>query len=320
MVKYELPSHEIINPHPKNIHLLEKQEVLKVGRLDGVMYYKMTSKNLQNLFMQRRNLNLNILNMIPDKLTMLLTVPFNKYLNRNNKAVLNKSNIVVYQSELSKKMHNKFIGVSEKPSKIILNGVPTDIFYPQKEFLKLEGYPKLVITASFRLHKRLHDAIFITNNLKQKYPNIKLHVIGDMDNLTKEYIGELNTLNCIFHGRVKSDDLLKFYSSCDVGLSLCIFDSCPNSVVEMMGCGLPVITNSQSGASELLKHKDLIVLDEFDIDFIEIQTAEKLPIVDIVKWSESIEKVLEKKRLYSDYILQRVEEELNIKKVAKKIC
>ena len=46
----------------------------------------------------------------------------------------------------------------------------------------------------------------------------------------------------IFRGRIKSDRLSDFYSSCDVGIAPSIFDPCPDSVVEMDACGLPVIT------------------------------------------------------------------------------
>lgn len=318
LTKFDLPKHAIINPNLNDLSVLEQEDILKIGRLDGVIYYKMTSRNLYNLILQRRSKKISFINYIPNFITMLCNDSVNKYLNRTNRTIMQKCDAIIFQSELSRKMHSKFIGITEKPSKIILNGVPTDKFCPQMPSLQMDGYPKLVITASFRLHKRLQDAIFIINNLKQKYSNIKLHVIGDIDYLTKKHIRKLNISNCIFHGRVASEDLPKFYSSCDIGLSLCIFDSCPNSVIEMMGCGLPVITNSQSGASELLKHKDLIVLDEFDIDFIEIQTAENLPKVDIIKWSEAIEKVLGNKRLYRDYMLERVEEELDIKIVAKK--
>jgi len=317
--KYDLPKHEIINPHPANLHLLKKN-VVKIGRLDGAIYYKITPLNLFNLLKQRRGVELKFIKKLPYSFSMILNKPLNYYLNRSNRKIFRKSDGIVFQSELSKKMHEKFVGVDNntKLHEIILNGVPTETFYPIKNGIVLEGNPKLVITASFRPHKRLQDAIMIVNSLKKKFKDIKLHVIGDMDNLTKEYISILDTSSCIFHGRVKSEDLPMFYGSCDVGLALGVFDPCPNSVIEMMACGLPVITNSQSGASELLKNKNLIVEDNFLLDFMELQTVEKLPKVDVDMWCKKIEEVLEKREVFSEFVLNRVEEELNIKIVAKK--
>jgi len=318
--KYDLPKYEIINPHPANLHLLDKKDIVKIGRLDGAIYYKTTSLNLFNLIKQRRGVELEIIKRLPDSLSMLFNKPLNYYLNRSNRKVFKKSDGIIFQSQLSKKMHEKFIGISsdDKIYEIILNGVPRDIFSPKKGGVSLEGSPKLVITASFRLHKRLQDAVNIVNSLKKRYKDIKLHVIGDMDSLTKEHISTLDTCNCIFHGRVKSEDLPMFYSSCDVGLSPSIFDPCPNSVIEMMACGLPVITNSQSGASELLKDKNLIVDDGSSLDFMELQTVKRLPKVDVEEWCERVENVLEKKEIFSQFVLNRVEVELDIKIVAKK--
>ncbi len=104
--------------------------------------------------------------------------------------------------------------------------------------------------------------------------SIKLHVIGDIDNITKNYISGLDVSNTIFHGCIKSECLPEFYSSCDVGLSPSIFDPCPNSVVEMIACGLPVITTKDSGAAELVKNNDLIIKEDLKLSYMELQTIE----------------------------------------------
>ena len=315
---YDLPPYRVINPNIKNLSHLKEKDIIKIGRLDGVIYYKMTTLNFYNLLYQRKDIKLSFIKKLPNFFMMLFNKPLNNYLNRANRAVLMKSDILVFQSDLSKKMHEFIFGQITKPYRIILNGVPTDKFYPDNNDLKLKGFPKLVITASFRLHKRLQDAIDITNHLKVQYPKIKLHIIGDMDILTKEYIHNMDLSSCIFHGRVDSEDLSKWYGSSDIGLSLSIFDPCPNSVVEMMACGLPVITNSSSGASELLNIDDLIIKDDFAFKFMELQTAEKLPKVNIELWSERIIKILESKKHYKNLILERVNTELDIKIVAEK--
>lgn len=320
---YDLKNYKIFNPNGEIKSYLDKDNLFKVARMDGALYYKSTSNNLYNLVLQRYykyRKFFKLLKYLPNSSTMIMNCIINNYLNRNSKQLQEKSDIVIFQSKLSMQMQEKFVGswFKKKPYTIIPNGIPLDIFNPNTEKINLEGYPKLVITASFRLHKRLQDAIRLTNSLKiSKYPNIKLHVIGDMDILTKNMLKNLDITNIVLHGRVDSELLPKFYNSCDVGLSPSMFDPCPNSVVEMMGCGLPVITVKESGASELIQVDDLIIEENLELKYYELQTLEKLPQIDIQKWSIVIEKVLNNYKSYKEKVLNIVQNQLDIKIIAK---
>ena len=66
-------------------------------------------------------------------------------------------------------------------------------------------------------------------------------------------------------GRIKSECLPDCNSSCEVWLSPRIFDPCPNSVVEMDACGLPVITTKESGALEIVKYENLIIEEDIKL-------------------------------------------------------
>jgi glycosyltransferase involved in cell wall biosynthesis len=313
----ETPDYQIMNPC-KNFEKSINNDGLRIARLDGVYYYKLTSENLYNFIKQRRSVDFLAAKYLPNFLLENFTYLFNYYLNRFNRRLISSSNALVFQSELSLKMHKKFIGgeIQNKPHTTILNGVPTNIFYPVSDMLNLEGTPRLVITASFRPHKRLHEAIRVVNKMSKKHKFIKLHVIGSMDNLTKKNISTLDCTNVIFHGNIDSKILPNYYSSCDVGLSPSLFDPCPNSVVEMVACGLPVITLKESGAAEIIKYPDLIIEEDINLDYIELQTVEKLPTLNIDKWCDVIEKTLDNKSYYSDCMLTRVEEDLDINIVA----
>jgi len=315
---YDLPKYKIINPNNQCHSLLGNKKHMRVGRLDGVMYYKSTSLNLYNLVKQRRNRKFELIKFIPDNLSLLANKPLNYFLNRHCRKVLKMSDLVVFQSYISQKLHEKFVGEAKNKSKIILNGISIDEFHPLDKCTSLNGNPNLVITASFRLHKRLQDAIHITNLLKSTFPSIKLHVVGKIDGLTSNLLEKINTSNCVFHGELETIDLPILYSCCDVGLSTSLFDSCPNSVIEMVACGLPVLTTIDSGAAEIIKNDDLIIGEGVDMDYIELQTEESIPKVDIKDWADRVVNVLENRSYYSDAMIQRVSEELDIKIVAKK--
>ena len=53
-------------------------------------------------------------------------------------------------------------------------------------------------------------------------------------------------------GRIKSECLPDCNSSCEVWLSPSIFDLCPNSIIEIESCELPVITTKESVATEIV--------------------------------------------------------------------
>lgn len=319
--KMDLPPFQIINPGSYSKTPINKK-IVNIGRLDGVMYYKTTNINLRNYLRQNNIMGGSLIKHIPSSITSKLTEPFNNYLNRFNRKLIKHSDAIVFQSQLSKEMHSHFIGGidSIKYSDVILNGVPADIFRPHsKTSVELEGYPRLVITASFRLHKRLQEAIKLTNYLHMHgYTDVKLHVVGNMDLLTKQAISKLSTDRCVFHGFVDSNSLPMIYSKCHIGLSLCIFDSCPNSVLEMMACGLPVITNSNSGATELINCEDLSVEDNFNINYMELHDVNKIPHINTLEWFGVIEKIMKNQGMYSKLMLQRVNKELNISCVSKK--
>jgi glycosyltransferase involved in cell wall biosynthesis len=317
LTRYDLPSNIIINPHPDSLHLLSKKDVIKVGRLDGAIYYKITQENLFNLIHQRRGKKIQVIKKIPKWIIKGANYPINRYLNRSNRALLNQSDILVYQSKFSKQMQDKFVGTSNKSSAIILNGTPREMHLPKKNIQT--NSVNMVITASFRLHKRLQDAIDLINKLNRiNLKKYKLHVIGDMDILTKNVVNAKDTSNCIFYGRVKTKELPSLYSRFDLGLSPSLFDPCPNSVVEMIACGLPVISTSESGAAELIKNKDLLVYEDTPLCYMELQTASKIPKIDLKLWADTVGRVLEDREKYSEFMNQRFEEELNIEITAKK--
>jgi len=310
-------SFQIVNPSKRFQGSLEKDK-LTIARLDGAYYYKLTSKNLFNFIRQRKNIKIYAIRCLPDWVLNKFSRLFNFYLNRFNRKLILSCDGIIFQSELSLKMHRKFMMdvFSSKMYTVILNGVPTKTFYPKDEGVELRGSPCLVITATFRPHKRLYEAIKIINMLKETHPDSFLHVIGSVDLITKENIDQLNCDNVIFHGAVKSDLLPDYYASCDIGLSPSLFDPCPNSVVEMMACGLPVITTKESGAAELVMHSGLIIEEGIELDYMELQTIEKLPPLNIGQWCATITKVMNNYEHYSQSMLLRVRSHLDINIVA----
>ena len=81
--------------------------------------------------------------------------------------MINNSNGLVFQSNLSYQLHKKFTKLDNQKSTIILNGSP--ILFNQKSQTSLykEYFPNLAIVASFRPPKRLIESIRLINELKK---------------------------------------------------------------------------------------------------------------------------------------------------------
>jgi glycosyltransferase involved in cell wall biosynthesis len=178
--------------------------------------------------------------------------------------------------------------------------------------------PAIVITAQFRLGKRLREGVRIVNALRAHFPSVKLHIIGEQDVLTKDSLTGLPLDACVFHGPLASDVLPDFYSRMDVGISPSLFDACPNSVIEMLACGLPVITTSASGASELVPSWDSVVTEGIKLDFMEIHNPLKIPPVNVDSWCDRIFQILSKKFEYSEQALDHARENFDIRVIAER--
>lgn len=248
----------IKNKHKKNIIL----------RLDGVTYYRFNNISFSNYLIKtgyNKNIARLVLWIFPRKDYTLLNYIFNFYINRISYSYLRSGQKIVFQSRTSLEMHHFLfykLNWEKIRYRIIYNGVDVDRFAGTLP-TELKGGPKVIISAStYRINKRLFEAIVLINYLKDFYPNIHLHVLGNLDNLVKDQIEGLNLNDVTFHGLIHVNDLPSFYSACDIQLSLSIFDPCPNVVIEGLACGLPVITPLQSGASELVGENVSWIVDE----------------------------------------------------------
>lgn len=320
--KMDLPPYDIINPHPEKLSALDNPEIFCLGRLNGSYFSRVTPRDFVNMVIQRRGERqaslLGFIRNMPGFTTTWLTGPLMHYLNRASREVQQKSDAIIFQSELSRRMQEQFVGkyFEEKPYKVVLNGAPLDTFFPKKQSERLAGYPALSITASFRPGKRLYDAIRLVENLQTHFPEVHLHVFGTKDVLVEQALKGKDLSRVTFHGVIKSDELVSYYAGCDIGISVSLFDPCPNSVVEMLACGLPVLVNGASGAAELVNERDMIIDEDIPLDYMEYQTVEALPAIDLEAWTQKVITVLERREEFAQKARARAEEALDIKLTA----
>lgn len=298
---------------------------VNLARLDGAYFYKMTYENFIGFLRQsnsrklRRKYLFKPFNIAP----IIPTLIINRRLNKANRQLLDGCDGVVFQSEISKKVHELFVGYRQfkVPERVIYNGVDLESFSPSLNPFCAGGVEfNLLISASlYRPNKRLRDAILILNEIVKRGRRVLLHVLGDLDELSKDSLTGLDISSCRFHGKVSLDSLPDFYRFADAQLSMCLFDSCPNVVSEGLACGLPVVTPLQSGAAELVgaENSDWVVDEGVPIEYWEAHRWTKIPMAPVEIYANKIESILDNLKVNKDKARWRAERELNIRNTAK---
>ena len=315
----------ICNPSLGNVSIAKRQPGRTlIARLDGTSYYDLTGRNLVGLLEQRKpglRKPLRFLGMIR-RYPAVARRWLNAYLDRGALWLIRHADGIVFQSTLSRKMHEVFLGYApgRVPETVIMNGVSTEEFSPKADAPRLEGRPAVLISASvYRLHKRLQHAIELVNCLARDYPQIRLHVLGKFDPLVETLLPSLDTRRCDFHGRVPASMLSDYYRGADIQLSLSLFDPCPNVVCEGLASGLPVLTPAESGAAELVgdENDSWVVREGIPLTYHELQTAQAIPAVPVEKYIQCFEHTLHTLPEQRDRARARAEQALDIQRIAK---
>ncbi len=149
---------------------------------------------------------------------------------------------VIYQSHFSRSMCEKYLSPRKKEAKpfVIHNGIDNGWC---GKFVEHEG-TNIIVTAKWRRHKRLQETIQLFLQHHKKYPHSHLHIFGLLHNNIP-----IKHSNIHYYGHVDRKDFMVHHSMADFTIHLSKKDACPNSVVEAIGAGIPVITTDACGGS-----------------------------------------------------------------------
>jgi len=181
--------------------------------------------------------------------------------------------VIITPSENLKKEYAHMIGINEKKIKVIYNGIDIDKFNfhksdvrnsKRKEFgLKMED---IVIgsVARFDPVKNLTALIFAFSKVKKNISDkCKLLLIGDGPEMPKikKMIKNLDlTKDVILPGMRK--DIPECLNTMDIYAQPSRSEGVPNSILEAMASGLPVIATNVGGVPEIVLHdKTGILID-----------------------------------------------------------
>lgn len=107
---------------------------------------------------------------------------------------------------------------------------------------------------------RLDAALKKLNN-----PHIKAIYIGSpMDNCQNEP----NYEHTVFKGQLPHSEIVHYLNAADVFVLPSLAEGCPNSVIEAMACGLPIISSDLPFNYDILNRKNSILINPTDVNAI----------------------------------------------------
>jgi glycosyltransferase involved in cell wall biosynthesis len=170
---------------------------------------------------------------------------------------------VVFISEFTKKLVLKFYPNFNKPNLVINNSVPLEIFRPEGSNKRSElGINKndfvIVVSASWRRHKRLHEVIKFFSLIKKKISNVKLLVLGENTDVKSE------NQSIFFAGKIKPEMLPDWYRTGNLYMHIAWIEQNANTQVEAIACGLPSICSNNGGNRETLEKCNAGIISETD--------------------------------------------------------
>ena len=209
---------------------------------------------------------------------------------------------IVYQSKFSRHWWERVRGETPCPNHVIYNAVDLNTFSPSDASILPKDSIRLLMVEGSLLggyEFGLQNALFLTAELAHSHKgnhNLELIVVGRVSRnirerwdswLSKAGLSDLITIQWV--GIVSHANIADTYRNSHLLFSADINAACPNSVIESMACGTPVISFETGALPELLEDRGGIVvpyggdpwkLDPADIQFLAKKTLQVLENID----------------------------------------
>ncbi len=162
---------------------------------------------------------------------------------------------VIYQSQFIEHWWRDWYRPIETPSSVILNGVDLTRYTPQGLHERPSShYRMLVVEGSMAgaQNAGLLHAARLAGALSKKF-KIELTIVGRVDERTKNKLRDETAFRIRFMDTITREQVPWMMRSSHLLFSAEINPPCPNSVIEAMACGLPVVGFYTGSLPELVQ-------------------------------------------------------------------
>lgn len=163
---------------------------------------------------------------------------------------------IVYQSQFSQAWWEKICGRLNKPLQVTYNGVDLNIYTDAGGPDRPTDYYRLLLVEGHidqSNHQGLDHAVQLAQALRDRHRlPVELVVVGDVDPALKNEYPETTSGSITWKGMLKREQIPEIDRSAHLLFSADLNAACPNSVIEALACGLPVIAFDTGALGELV--------------------------------------------------------------------
>jgi glycosyltransferase involved in cell wall biosynthesis len=159
---------------------------------------------------------------------------------------------VIYQSQFIRRWWEDWYGVADAPATVIVNGVDLQTYTPEGAHERpADKFRMLLLEGSLArgLNSGLFHAVSVAEKLSAKYP-MEVVVAGTVDEATQRTLQ--SNVPVKFLGTVPRETIPQLARSSHLMYCAEVNPPCPNSVIEALACGLPVIGFDSGALKELV--------------------------------------------------------------------
>ena len=167
-----------------------------------------------------------------------------------------------YKDKISKIVSVSYAGINQMKrivkdisAEVVYNGVDTKSFNQDLPAPYRKGTPQLLFVSGLRKYKKTKILIESMPSILERFPDAHLQIVGEGEDYTvlENIIKEKKLNNRIeLIGKIDHDELIFYYSSCDLYISASTFEVCPVPTLEAMACGKPL------ALSDIEPHREMI--------------------------------------------------------------
>lgn len=162
---------------------------------------------------------------------------------------------VIYQSRFIKRWWQDWYRPARVPDSVILNGVDLQRYTPHGLHERPNSHQRLLVVEG-SLAGAQNAGLFHAAQLAEalaKKTRIELTVVGRVDGRSKTRLQKQSLYRLRFMGTIPADQVPWLMRSSHLLYSAEVNPPCPNSVIEALGCGLPVAGFDTGSLSELVQ-------------------------------------------------------------------
>jgi glycosyltransferase involved in cell wall biosynthesis len=161
---------------------------------------------------------------------------------------------IIYQSEFSHQLWEARYGIPGKPVSVAHNGVDLSIYSPGVGQASSQTYKLLVVEGSLGggYESGLGSAVQLAEGLTARGWPMEVLVAGEVSASLKAEWAAKSTVPLNWAGLVKREAVPDLMRSAHLLFSADVHPSCPNSVIEALACGLPVVSFETGSLAELV--------------------------------------------------------------------